>query len=161
MQLGGAMGGGQQQMGGPALEPVPLAEVIQEDVVTVTEDAEVTEIVEELADNDVGSVVVVDENQEPQGVVTDRKVALSLQESPDISGTTATEFTQDDLLTAETDMNIYDAINELSQESVRRLPVVDEDGTLVGIVTLDDILVLLSMELDTAANVIESQSPRL
>jgi len=148
-------------MSGPQLEPVSLDEVIQTDVVTVSEETEVTEIVEELSNNDVGSVIVVDDDEKPQGVITDRAIALSLEDSANVSGMTARDYTQDDLITAETEMNIYDAINELSQESVRRLPVTDEDGTLVGIVTLDDILVLLSVELNTAADIIESQSPRL
>jgi CBS-domain-containing membrane protein len=58
-------------------------------------------------------------------------------------------------------MNVYEAINQLSDEEIRRLPVVDEDGELVGIVTLDDLLVLLSRELSMAGDIIEEQSPRL
>lgn len=160
MQLGGTTGG-RQGTGRPEIQPVPLDEVIQTDVVTVTEDTEITDIIKRMDEQDVGSAVVVDDQESPLGIVTDRKIALSMQESPDITDRTAQEFTQDEVVTADTEMNIYDAINELSQESIRRLPIVDEDGTLVGIVTLDDILVLLSMELDTAADVIESQSPRL
>jgi CBS domain-containing protein len=158
MQLGATR---PEQRRGAKFESVPLDDVIQTDVATVTEDTEVSDIVESMADHNVGSVVVVDDDNRPQGLITDRKIALSLRESPDITDRLAREFTQDELVTGPTEMTVYDAINELSQESIRRLPVVDNDGTLAGIVTLDDILVLLSMELDTAADVIEAQSPGL
>jgi predicted transcriptional regulator len=46
----------------------------------------------------------------------------------------------------------------MCRESVRRMPVVD-DGTLVGIVTLDDLGVLLTAELGTLAGVVEAESP--
>jgi CBS domain-containing protein len=152
---------GQTQRRTPAFQSVAIEEVIQTDVVTVSEDTEVADIVESMADHNVGSVVVVDDEDTPKGLITDRRLALSLAESPDITDRLAREFTQDELVTGPTEMTVYDAINELSQESIRRLPVVDDDGTLVGIVTLDDILVLLSMELETAADIIEAQSPGL
>lgn len=164
MQLSGIGGGGTQSqtgMEGAQLETVTIDEVIQTDVVTAEEDTEITEVVEKMADENVGSVVIIDDDEKPRGIITDRKVALALEETPDIAERTAQEFVDGDLVTGDSEMSIYEAINELSEESIRRLPVVDEDGTLVGIVTLDDIIVLLSMELETAADIIESQSPRL
>jgi CBS domain-containing protein len=47
----------------------------------------------------------------------------------------------------------------LCQENVRRLPVVGDDGRVVGIVTLDDLVRLLSAELGNLAGVIEAESP--
>lgn len=158
MQLGG---GQSQQMGGAELETVSLDEIIQTDVVTAEEDTDVREVIQQMEQQDVGSVVVVDDDQQPQGVVTDRKIALSLQETPNIIEQTADELVEGDVTTGDTEMTVFEAINELSEDSIRRLPVTDEDGNLVGIVTLDDIIVLLATEMDTAADIIETQSPRL
>ena len=49
----------------------------------------------------------------------------------------------------------------VAEAGVRRLPIVDENGTLEGIVALDDILVLLGTELGNATEIIREQSPRL
>lgn len=160
MQQGGQA---QQEQEGKhsRLGTVSIDEVIQTDVVTATKDMEILEVIEMMDEEDVGSVVMVDDDGSPQGIITDRKIALTLQEFPDISDRMADEFVDGDMVTGETEMSVFDALNELSEESIRRIPVVDEDGELVGIVTLDDILVLLAMELDTAADIIEAQSPRL
>lgn len=57
----------------PLLEPRRVNEIITEDVVTAEKDTPIRTIVSQMAENDVGSVVVEDER--PIGVITDRKVA--------------------------------------------------------------------------------------
>jgi CBS domain-containing protein len=137
-----------------------VRDVLQTDVVTVQPDESIQSAVEEMADGDVGSVVVVD-NDDPVGILTDRKVALSLRETADMSATTAQDLISGDIVTATTEMNVFEVLDTLDEHTIRRAPVVDEDGTLAGIVTLDDILVMLSDEFSTAAGIIESQVSRL
>lgn len=167
-QMGGGaagrqMGGGMQQgrTAEPILEPVDIQEIIEEDVVTVQEDDTVGDTVSEMAQQDVGSVVVVDDDENPTGIVTDRKVALALEDETDIVDETVDEVATEDLVTATTDMNAFEALEELSNEEIRRLPIVDEDGELQGIITIDDLLVLLESELHKIAETISAQSPRL
>jgi len=137
-----------------------VRDVLQTDVVTVQPDDSIQSAVEEMADGDVGSVVVVD-NGDPVGILTDRKIALSLRETADMSATTAQDLISGDIVTATTEMNVFEVLDTLDEHTIRRAPVVDEDGTLAGIVTLDDILVMLSDEFSTAAGIIESQVSRL
>lgn len=148
-------------MTAPRLRPVTVDDIVQTDVVTVEEDEPVTTAISRMASEDVGSVIVVDADGKPVGIVTDRKVALALEEMEDLRDRTVEDLTDGEMVTGGTDMSVFDALNRLSDESIRRLPIVDEDGTLEGIVTLDDIIVLLATELDTAAEIIEAQSPRL
>jgi CBS domain-containing protein len=114
-----------------------------------------------MRDRDVGCVVVVDEDDRPQGVVTDRTVALALAEMSDIADEEVMTLVADDVATGATEMNIFQIVETMSDATVRRLPIVDEDGTLAGIVTIDDITVLLSSELNSVSQILESQSPRL
>lgn len=58
-------------------------------------------------------------------------------------------------------MNIYDVVQLLNDHSIRRLPIVDETGELEGIITLNDIIVLLATEFNAMAEIIKVQSPRL
>jgi CBS domain-containing protein len=144
----------------PRLQPVTVEDVVQTDVVTAKPDASVEEVVGMMASEDIGSVVVVEEDR-PVGIVTDRSIALSLQDNPDLVEQSIEEILDENLVTGTTEMSIFKAVRRMNDEVVRRLPIVDEDGTLEGIVTLDDILILESTELTNATEIIKEQSPRM
>lgn len=144
----------------PRLRSVTIEEIVQTDVVTVEPDTPISRVVGHMAQNDVGSVVVV-EADVPVGVVTDRQIALLLEETPDLTDRTIEFLVSDDLVTGTSEMSVFEALRRLEEAAVRRLPIVDDEGALEGIVTLDDILVLLGAELQKATSIIRAQSPRL
>jgi CBS domain-containing protein len=157
----GARGARPAQAGGPRLLEVTIEEIVETDVVTVQPDTPIATVVAHMAEEDVGSVVVV-EDEKPVGLITDRTVALALESTPDITEQEAESLLSDDLVTGTTEMSSFEALRRLEDEQVRRLPIVDDDrDTLEGIVTLDDILVLLGAELENATSIIRAQSPRL
>ena len=144
----------------PRLQPLTVEELVQTDVATAERDSPIQAVVAQMGQEDVGSVVVV-EGTAPVGIVTDRQIALALESTPDLAERQVDELLSGDLVTGTTDMTVFDALRELGDKGIRRLPIVEEDGSLQGIVTLDDILVLLGNELNNATQVIEQQSPRL
>ena len=144
----------------PRMRPIRVEEIVETDVVTAERDTPIATVVAKMAEEDVGSVVVVEDDQ-PAGIITDRKVALALENTPDIANKQAGDLIGGDLVTATTSMSVFDALQQLSDEGIRRLPIVNDNGSLQGIVTLDDILVLLSSELNKAGETIKGQSPRL
>lgn len=146
--------------GRPLLRPVRLEEIGETDVVTVEPETPLPTVVATMAERDVGSVVVV-EDERPVGLVTDRSVALALESMPNLADHVAEDLISDDIVTGTPDTSIFDAIRLLEDAEVRRLPIVDEEETLAGIVTLDDIVVLLAEELGNVSSVIKAQSPRL
>lgn len=165
------MAGGPQSFGGPRpqmrqpgirpqLRPVTIEDIVQTDVVTADPDTPIATVVAEMAEQDVGSVVVV-ADEEPTGILTDRKICLALEEDPQVSERTASDLISDDLITATTQDSLFDAIQQMGEGTVRRLPIVDDDGALEGIVSLDDILVLLGAEMQNAVEIIQEQSPRI
>lgn len=113
-----------------------------------------------MAEKDVGAVVIVDEGK-PVSLLTDRKVALALEEMPDLNDRTAEDLMSGDMVTGSDQMSVFDALQQMSDENIRRLPITDDEEKLVGIVTLDDIIVLLGTELQDVAEIIQAQSPRL
>jgi CBS domain-containing protein len=135
-----------------------VREVAREDVVTTTPDATVAAAVEEMRESNVGSLVVV-EGAEPVGILTDRDVVMQVVGTDhDPAETTVEAVMSDELTTVDVDAGVMELFDTIAAEGVRRVPVVD-DGALVGIVTLDDLVVLLSMEFQAVANVIRTESP--
>ena len=149
-----------QRPGQTLLQPVTVDDIAAEDVATAERDTPVRTVVATMAERDIGSVVVV-EDDEPVGIITDRKVALSIEETPEVAQRTAGELISDGLVTADPSTNIFDVVRLMGDNGIRRIPVVDEDGKLQGIVTLDDAIVLLGTELGNVAETIQAQIDRL
>ncbi|KTG08487.1 signal transduction protein [Haloprofundus marisrubri] len=137
---------------------MPVGDLANEDVVTVDPDTNIREIAQTFSSEGVGSVVVV-ESDEPRGIVTDREIALAIGEHDDISEMTAQDIMSENPETIHHDEDGFAVAKKLGEAKVRRLPVVDDDGTLVGIVTLDDVVATVGEEMTSIADVIESQSP--
>jgi CBS domain-containing protein len=100
----------------------------------------------------VGTVIVVEEREGkrmPVGILTDRDIVLSLVASnaEHLPFLTVKDAMSDDLLTAAEDTSLSDALRLMQERGVRRLPVVDHVGALVGIVTADDVIRFLAEEL--------------
>lgn len=132
--------------------------VAREVVVTVGPRTNVGDVADVMAREQVGSVVVLDGDR-PVGIVTDRDLALDvLGIGADPSTVTAGDVMREDLFTIEASTGVFEAINAMCQAEVRRVPVVEGDQ-LVGIVTLDDLLVLLAGELADLASIVEAESP--
>lgn len=136
-----------------------------DEVVTAPLDETARELAETMQDENVGSVVVVD-GGEPVGIVTDRDITVrGVAQGRDLDDATANDVMTDDLVVVNAHDEISELIETLDAAGVRRMPVV-KNGEIAGIVTLDDIAVLLAVELDGIAeemtslsNVIRSGSP--
>ena len=151
---------GGRPRGRSLLRPVSVEDVVAEEVVTAEPDTPIRTVVAQMAERDVGSVVVVDDD-EPVGILTDRMIALALEDQPETDEMRATDLMSDDPITADTSTDVFQTLQLMRDEEIRRLPVVDDESSLQGIVTLDDALVLLGSELDKLATTVQEQSPRL
>lgn len=158
MQTGGRPGA--TQLGPAPLQPVSIEEIARTEVVTADPDDTIDTIVQDMAENDVGSVVVVEEDR-PVGIVTDREIALSLGETPDVVEQTVEQVMAEELTTASLDADAFEVLDHMSESGVRRIPIVDDDGELQGIVTLDDVLLFLEDNLHTVAETVRAQFPDL
>jgi CBS domain-containing protein len=103
-----------------------------------------------MKQHNVGAVVVV-EHDRPVGILTDRDVALAVC----LHGASAHDPIQKCMTapveTVRSDASVYSATERMRELAVRRLPVVNHAGVLIGIVTLDDLLALISRELRNVA----------
>ena len=98
----------------------------------------------------VGALVVVDasEKTRPVGILTDRDLVLALMaEGLDPAIFTAGDIMSVEPVLARTNMDLMDAVELMRANGLRRLVVVDEEGRLAGIATMEDLLELLANEL--------------
>ncbi|RBI63515.1 CBS domain-containing protein [halophilic archaeon] len=137
---------------------MPVSDIALTEVVTADRNTAVTAIAARMEAENVGSVLVLEES-DLVGIVTDREIALSLADDPDATDRTADEVMTEDPVTVPSDAGVTELVRRMEDAGVRRMPVVD-DGDLAGIVTLDDVLVLLTEEFDDAVDVVKRQSPR-
>ena len=85
-------------------------------------------------------VVPVTENGRLTGMVTDRDIAIRVvAESKDPKSTTVREVASTDLVTIDPQQDLDEALRLMTKHQVRRLPVVEEDGRLVGVVAQADV----------------------
>lgn len=135
-----------------------IRSLAQTDVVTAERDTGIEELSGTMEEERVGAIVVV-EDDEPVGIVTDRTIALAVGQEDDLTDLTAEDLMSQDPATIGADDGAYELATQFGESGVRRLPVVDDDGTLEGIVSLDDLVATSAEQLEEAAKVIEKQSP--
>ena len=93
-----------------------------------------------MIDNDCGEIPVVDEQGVPVGVVTDRDIAIRVvAEGRDTMGATAADAMSSPVQTVREDSSLKDATQLMEAAKIRRVPVVDQQGKLSGIVSVADI----------------------
>ena len=136
---------------------MPVSDLAQSDVVTAERDASAQDLASKMRDENVGAVVVV-EGDEIVSIVTDRDIALAVADG-DVSNATAGDIGQENPATVRAEAEAVELARTFGEERVRRLPVVDEDDQLVGIVTLDDMVATIGEMMECAADVIEAESP--
>ena len=135
-----------------------ISEICHRDVVTLQCDATVQEAAKLMRQHHIGDIIIVDNRngaQIPTGIVTDRDLIVEVVATElDVAVLTVGDIMAKELFTAKESMEIFEAIQYMRRKTIRRLPVVDEDGGLVGILTLDDALALLSEELLNLAKLV-------
>jgi CBS domain-containing protein len=98
----------------------------------------IRQVAQLMIDNDCGQIPVVDAGGKPLGVVTDRDIAVRLVAAGKAAATAADAMSSPCQFVA-ADSNVQDAIRMMESAKIRRVPVVDADGRLSGIVSIADI----------------------
>lgn len=128
---------------------------------TVLPDDSLLDAARRMVELHVGSVVVVTPGGVPIGMVTDRDlVARAILEGMDARKVSVKEVMTEDPVIAYVNDTVELAAMTMRKNGVRRLPIVDVTGELVGIVSLDDLLVLFSAELHELGGVpVDNRGP--
>lgn len=143
---------------------MPIGEVCNKEIITVQSEDSVLDAAKLMRQNHVGDVLVVENRNGiniPIGIVTDRDLVMEIM-APELDSSVITvgDIMAPEFTTVKESAGLFEAIQHMRNMAVRRLPVVDESGQLVGIVTLDDLLVLLADELHALARLVTREQQK-
>ncbi|MFO1315039.1 MAG: CBS domain-containing protein [Burkholderiales bacterium] len=128
-----------------------IKEFCVRDVVSVARTDTITTAAALMREHHVGDVVVVDDTggrRVPVGIVTDRDIVVEvIAAGVDPRSLKVGDLLQRAVVTVREDRSYTDTVRLMTQHGIRRVPVVDAQGTLVGIVAADDMLRQLAVPL--------------
>jgi CBS domain-containing protein len=141
-----------------------VGEICNREVVVAEKALSVVHAAQLMRKHHVGDLVVVESRdgcKHPVGIVTDRDIVVEVvaaEVNPeslkvgDIMGL--------DVATVRESEGLFEALRYMRDKGVRRMPVVDSAGGLVGILTLDDLLTLLAEEMTELAKLVSHERQR-
>jgi len=118
--------------------PVSISDVMRSPVETIHAAASGREAGRRLADSGIGSLVIVDDER-PVGIVTDVDLTRLVADGHDPEETAVETIMSSPVITTTVDSTITEAAETLREHGIKRLPVVDDEGSLAGIVTTTDL----------------------
>ena len=117
-----------------------LTNLMSRDVKVISPDMSIQEAAREMRDGDFG-LLPVGEDDRTMGTISDRDITILAVAEGKNAGTKVRDVMSEGVAWAYEDDSVEDAAKIMSERQVRRLPVVDRDKRLVGIVALGDFAV--------------------
>src|SRR5215472_157037 len=143
---------------------MPVGEICVREVVVASRDTTVQDAAHLMRQRHVGNLLIVDRTNgdgKPVGIVTDRDITISVVATKlDPSVFTLGDLVTEKLVAASEDQGIFETIQQMRLKGIRRMPVVNKDGKLVGIVSVDDVIQLLAEEMNELSKLISHEQTR-
>lgn len=135
-----------------------VSEACSREVIVADRQDSIAEAARLMRRHHVGTVVVTDKSggdKQPVGILTDRDIAIELIAlGTDIDSVNVGDVMSDDLTNLRPDDGIMEALQFMKEKAVRRAPVIDESGELIGILAVDDIIELIAEQLLDVSNLL-------
>ena len=132
-----------------------IKEVYTKNVVTARPDETLYHAAKAMWARNVGAIVVVDRENVPIGIITDRDISMKgVAQGKDPKTTSLKSVMSQEVVALNEERTLFEAARTMSEQGIRRIPVVNERGTLSGIISLDDILAVFGREMSALAGTI-------
>jgi predicted transcriptional regulator len=128
------------------------------EITSLPENATAMDAAKYMTDMNVGSVIITDEKDKPVGIVTDRDIVTKvIANEKEANLVRLKEIMNSPVIAINIEKDIIDATRLMAEYWIRRLPVVDKTGKIVGVLSLDDILIFLGQEIQNIANALKRE----
>lgn len=117
-----------------------IKDIMTRGIKSIGPDKTITQAAKTMTKFNVGSLVVVDSKDRPVGIVTEGDISRAVGKGTNLDKRTVKTIISKKLITSTPSVRVEDAAKLMAESNVKKLPVVDEGGKLVGIVTQTDIV---------------------
>ena len=112
----------------------------------------------------VGSLIIVAPNRHgvrPVGIITDRDIVIqAISEEIDLNNLVAGDIMSSDLLIAREEDDVFEAFERMCMKGVRRMPVVNAEGLLIGVLSIDDLLEVIVNEMKNLVHLFKHEQQK-
>ena len=141
-------------------QPLTAGDLCTREIVVAPRTSSLTEAARLMRERHVGSLVVVDEQpagRVPAGVITDRDLVTAvLAPDVDVHALRVEDVMSTEPVVAQERASLFDALAVMRSKGVRRLVVTDTQGLLQGVLALDDVIEVVSEQLQAVARALAS-----
>lgn len=141
-----------------------VGDICRRPVVTVTGDDSIVAAARQMREKHVGDVVVTSAKngvELPVGILTDRDIVVSLAaKNVDLDSVSVGEVMSPGLIVAREDDDLHEVLSNMKNNGVRRIPIIDRNDRLVGILSIDDLLHHFAGELGLLSRVVDTEIAR-
>lgn len=141
-----------------------IGEFCNREVIISNRDDTVLEAAKLMREFHVGDVVVVEQRGKervPVGILTDRDIVVEIvSQEVDAASILVGDAMSSELLTVNENEQLTDLVQKMYGKAVRRVPVVNANGALVGIVTTDDVIDLIAEQLNSLVGLVQREQHR-
>lgn len=140
-----------------AIQRMRCSEIMTKSVRTAAPDASLREVAALMRDGDMGAVPIVDDGK-LLGIVTDRDIVVRAVSEGKSADSPVGETMTRELFTVGPDDFVFEAVRLMGDKQVRRVPVVNNDGSLAGIIAMADVALEMEDEREIAETLEEISS---
>lgn len=138
-----------------------LGTICNREVVIVEGNASIQEAAGLMREYHVGCLIVTEQRDGrnfPIGILTDRDIVIELiAKEVDLNSVTVKDVMSHELALAQHYDEVLDTLKRMRRKGIRRMPVVDDQAALIGLITVDDLLELLAEQLKDLAGLISQE----
>ena len=139
---------------------VAIRNIMRTKVITVSPSASLYTISKILSNNRIGSVVVVD-RKKPVRLITESDIVHALAHDKDLKKTKANDLKKKPLVSAHPSEDLLEVARKMIKSGVKRLPIIDSSGKLVGIVSEKEILLAAPELIEVLSEKLKSRLDRV
>jgi CBS domain-containing protein len=151
-----------------SLESIPVSSIMTKNVIVQTEDQTIQAISRTMFENNIGNVLIIRNNTlgnnignqyQVTGIITERDLVRIIGSfDQTLYHTPVQQLMSKPVISITSSSSLKDAIETMQLKGIRRLPIIEQDGKLVGIITARDIFKIIIKNQDTISSFVSNQT---
>ena len=138
-----------------------LRQTLERELISCDRQTSVTDAAKLMDGTNIGAIVITRDGK-PEGILTDRDIVLRcVAEDLDCQATLVADVMTTPVACLSLDAGIFNVVQCMRRNGVRRVPIVDDEGRVVGLVSMGDVLQLLSEEVHALAEPAAPEAPKI